>query len=417
MKNILVLTYYFEPDLSAGSFRNTALVKELSAQLGDQGKIHVITTQPNRYKSFRDAAKKYEEIGGNVRVHRIQVPPHSNGFKDQINSYRVYYQAAFSLIKNEKIDLVYASSSRLFTAYLGKVLSKRIGCPLYLDIRDIFVETMVDVLRDRPIVKNFVIKFIEFFIERPTFRSAAHINMVSEGFRDYCAKISKANFTFYPNGIDEEFIGIKRKDNADRKVTITYAGNIGEGQGLEKVVPQTAKLLGKGYLFKIIGDGGTKGLLQEKIREENLTNVELLDPVKRADLLEIYSNSDFLFLHLNNYKAFERVLPSKIFEYGATNLPMVAGVGGFAKEFIDRNVSNSFTFDPCDANAFANWIQAYRYTLSNRIEFVENFRRTTISKNLAASILSYLHISPQVITFGSEGYQRDDTKQLMIDGY
>ena len=54
---ILFLTYYFEPDLCAGSFRNTSLFKELLNQLTDNDFVHVITTQPHRYKSFPKGRK------------------------------------------------------------------------------------------------------------------------------------------------------------------------------------------------------------------------------------------------------------------------------------------------------------------------------------------------------------------------
>ena len=393
MKNILVLSYYFYPDLSAGSFRNTALVKELAAQLGNDGVIHVITTQPNRYKSFSDEAAENESWGSNVKIHRIKVPAHQNGFRDQVNSYKLYYTSALKLIKGQKFDLVYASSSKLFTAFLGKTIASRLNCPLYLDVRDIFVETMVDVLRHRPFFKSSVLKMIEIFIERPTFRKAVHINLVSEGFKDYFKNITKSKLSFYPNGIDDVFLGLTAQhDNQNGPKVITYAGNIGEGQGLEKIIPAAAKELGNGYHFKIIGDGGTRRLLEKEINDLALTNVEIINPLKRNDLIEIYRSSHFLFLHLNDYKAFESVLPSKIFEYGATNLPMIAGVNGYAKTFIDKHVSNSFTFDPCNVSALVNHINSYNYTLSDRFEFVNKFKRTTICRQLAISILSYVHM-------------------------
>ena len=46
---ILLLSYYFEPDLSAGSFRSSALYKRLK-NLGHE--VEVITTLPNRYNGF-----------------------------------------------------------------------------------------------------------------------------------------------------------------------------------------------------------------------------------------------------------------------------------------------------------------------------------------------------------------------------
>ena len=391
MKNILVLTYYYFPDLSAGSFRNTAFVKELSKQLGKDGIIHVITTQPNRYKSFRDKALEVEEFGNNVKIHRISVPEHKSGFKDQITSYLVYYRAALALIKNKKFDLVYASSSRLFTAYLGKKIAKKQGCSLFLDIRDIFVETMIEVLKHNTVIKWIILKAIEQVIERPTFRSAVHINLVSKGFEDYFRKITSCPLSFYPNGIDDAFLGLKATSENNGKIKIiTYAGNIGEGQGLEKIIPECAKRLEGSFHFKIIGDGGTKNLLEDAIHSNRLTNVEMINPVRRAELIEIYKKSDFLFLHLNNYRAFERVLPSKIFEYGATDLPMIAGVGGYAKHFIIENVPNSFIFKPGDHEALICWLQHYDYQLVVRKSFLNRFTRDTISKELVQCVLNYL---------------------------
>ena len=45
-------------------------------------------------------------------------------------------------------------------------------------------------------------------------------------------------------------------------------------------------------------------------------------------------STDVLFLHLNDYSAFRKVIPSKIFEYAATGKPIVAGVSGYAAEFL-----------------------------------------------------------------------------------
>ena len=65
--------------------------------------------------------------------------------------------------------------------------------------------------------------------------------------------------SFYTNGIDDVFLKYDfTKDKKNKKVIITYAGNIGEGQGLEKIVPDMARKLGNEYEIHIIGDGGRK---------------------------------------------------------------------------------------------------------------------------------------------------------------
>ena len=147
---ILYLTFYFEPDLCAGSFRNTSLVAELARQLGPDDSVHVVTTQPNRYQSFKQMAPNHEERG-NVLIDRVAVPTHTSGIKDKIRSFISYYRAARQLTKNKQYDLVVASSSRLFTAFLGAQFARRHHTPLFLDIRDLFRETILEMLRNRRI--------------------------------------------------------------------------------------------------------------------------------------------------------------------------------------------------------------------------------------------------------------------------
>ena len=96
-----------------------------------------------------------------------------------------------------------------------------------------------------------------------------------------------------------------------------YAGNIGEGQGLHKILPALAKKMKKHINYKVIGDGGRKEALLQALAEEGVTNVELLPPINRDHLIEAYQAANVLFLHLNDYDAFKKVLPSKLFEYAS----------------------------------------------------------------------------------------------------
>ena len=147
----------------------------------------------------------------------------------------------------------------------------------------------------------------------------------------------------------------------NEKTIITYAGNIGEGQGLEKIIPDMAKKLGDYYEIHIIGDGGRKKVLIENLKE--IHNVKLFEPVNRKKLLEIYKNSDILFLHLNDYEAFKKVLPSKLFEYATTNKFIIAGVGGYAKEFIEQNITDAIVFVPCNVNDFYEKFKKFSFKL------------------------------------------------------
>jgi glycosyltransferase involved in cell wall biosynthesis len=392
MKRIVYLTFYYEPDLCAGSFRNTPLAIELAKQACEKDIIvDVYTTLPNRYSTFEQSAAEFEELG-NLRIHRISLPPHKSGMLDQIFSFKKFYSEVKKLNKNKRADLVFASSSRLFTAYLGYTIAKKSSATLYLDIRDIFVDTMSDVFKSK-ILKLGILPLLKL-IEKRTFNYAKHINLISGGFKSYFSKFSKAEFTFFTNGIDEEFLettpALEKSEKLGLRKTIVYAGNIGEGQGLHKVIPQAAKELGSEFEFIIIGDGGTKKLLQDEIENLSISNVVLEKPVNRKELQGIYSNADYLFIHLNDYPAFRKVLPSKIFELATFGKPIIAGVSGFAAEFIKNEVSDSFVFEPCNAKQLIDFLKSD--IASNTIDrkgFKLKYRRSNINNLMAQSILSY----------------------------
>lgn len=389
MKKILYLSFYFEPDLCAGSFRNSPLARELAKQVKGLADIHVITTLPNRYSSFSAEAPRNEK-NDNLHIDRISLPRHQSGFKDQIFAFWHYYKAVRAITHDQSYDLVFASSSRLFTAYLGYRIARKQRVPLYLDIRDIFTDTLNDVIPNK-LVKIALLPVLTW-IERRTFGAAQHINLISAGFKSYFQRYQGPAYSFFSNGIDPEFMQpeLSTKEVAGKPVIITYAGNIGEGQGLHKLLPQAAQSLGDGYLFKVIGDGGAKTLLASTIADLGITNVVLEKPVKRDALLQIYAESDYLLMHLNDYKAFEKVLPSKVFELGAFPRPMIAGVNGYAREFIQTHIPDAILIAPTDHQALTQQLQEHTYGAIRRTAFITQFTRQRINAEMAQSIKAYL---------------------------
>jgi glycosyltransferase involved in cell wall biosynthesis len=392
---ILYLTFYFEPDLCAGSFRNTPVVAELARQLGTDGTVHVVTTHPNRYQSFLKTAPDYEQRG-TVLIDRVRVPAHASGLIDQIRSFITYYRAAHRITRHQSYDLVVASSSRLFTAFLGAQLARRKGAGLFLDIRDLFRETILEMLgkgRGLPALAGRLLQPalmpVLWAVEQYTFGYATHINLVSERFRTYFGRFSQATYSFFTNGIDDVFLTIPPSEATTGEAgvkTILYAGNIGEGQGLHNVIPQAARQLGPGYRFVVIGDGGAWQKLEEAIRQEGVDTVELRPPVGRNDLVQAYRNADYLFVHLNDLDAFKRVLPSKLFEYGATDKPIIAGVAGYAAQFVQTYLPNSLLFLPGDVASLVAQLRTTPYRIQARPAFIARFQRRMIVEAIARQI-------------------------------
>jgi glycosyltransferase involved in cell wall biosynthesis len=381
---ILILTFYYAPDLSAGSFRTTALIESLRKTISSSDEIEVITTMPNRYSSLTNEALEYEE-NGNIKINRIPLGLHKNGFLDQSFLFLKFMVQVWRLLQTrKKYDIVYATSSRLMTAFLGSLIARRQKSKLFLDLRDIFLDTLESLFKNRKL--KYLIPPLRI-IEKYTVRSATHINLVSKGFEKYFSNINNhVPYSFYSNGIDDPFLHYDfQKTAATTKKIITYAGNIGEGQGLEKIIPQMAKALGDTYQINIYGDGGSKPSLIKSL--EGIDNVTLHNPVNRDILLTLYKESDFLFLHLNDYEAFKKVLPSKLFEYAATGKFIIAGVSGYAKEFITDNIDGSIVFEPCDCKDFIRKFADVNPNISpNRDAFIQKFSRENIMNDLSNRI-------------------------------
>ena len=87
---VVFFTSYYPPDLSAGSFRAVALVKALSKKISANDRIHVITTHPNRYASYRLSVED-EEVQGNITISRIKVPNYKNGMILQGFAYCIFF--------------------------------------------------------------------------------------------------------------------------------------------------------------------------------------------------------------------------------------------------------------------------------------------------------------------------------------
>src|SRR5690606_6745637 len=133
----------------------------------------------------------------------------------------------------------------------------------------------------------------------------------------------------------------------------------------------------------------------EKIEEEGVDNVILRDPMNRSSLIEEYHQADYLFLHLNDYEAFKKVLPSKIFELAMFNKPLLAGVNGYAREFIQENLPDSILFFPGDAEELVTKLKRLEedtFPQVDRTEFIQKFNRASINEKMAESILKTLSL-------------------------
>jgi len=389
---LLYLTFNYPPDLGAGSFRSKSLVDYLVKNSKPDDEIEVITTFPNRYKGYILDTKEKEKKD-NLIIHRIKLP---NYFQNNLRLIINFFYFAFYAVKisrKKNYNIIFATSSRLLTGVLGALIAYSKNSCYYLDIRDIFLDNIYEIY---PKFVSIILSPFISLLERFMLSQANKVNLISEGFKDYFkTKYPRKHYDYFTNGIDEEFnklstFKFEKNDKIVKKdqiVNITYAGNIGKGQGLANILPKLSTNLGKNVCFNIIGDGGEKAQLIKEINKNPSSNIKLIEPVRRDELIKYYHNADILFLHLNNFKSFEKVLPSKIFEYGAIGKPIYAGLKGFSKTFLQRELPNSYIFDPCDLDNAIKIYKNIELEIKNNSEFINKYLRSNVSQKMVESIV------------------------------
>src|SRR5262249_3389861 len=151
---------------------------------------------------------------------------------DQAASFLQFFRLVNARFGGDDYDLIFATSSRLMTAALGAWMSRRTRAALYLDIRDIFADTMGDILAPPT---SWVMKPVLSLMERWTVARAATVNLVSRGFASYFeSRYPDKRFSFFTNGIDDEFLSSPERPSMrgsanGSPVTVIYAGNVGDG--------------------------------------------------------------------------------------------------------------------------------------------------------------------------------------------
>jgi glycosyltransferase involved in cell wall biosynthesis len=388
---VLVLTFYYAPDLCAGSFRATPFVSALVERAPPGTRIDVITTLPNRYQTF-DREAPARETGETLEIHRIKLPVHRSDMLGQSRAFRTFAARALEIVADRHYDVVFATSSRLMTAALGAWIARRKHAALYLDIRDLFADTIQDVL---PAPASWPASRLFSLLERWTVARADRVNLVSRGFEGYFrARYRDPPLAWFTHGIDEEFLAMQPRQSAraaaDARATVLYAGNIGEGQGLHHILPPMAHALRARARFVVIGDGGRRQALQAALSAAGADNVEVRAPVSRAALLEAYKAADVLFLHLGAHRALEKVLPSKLFEYAALGKPVLAGVAGYAADFVRSEIENAAVFPPCNVSAAVQAFESLELVERPRAAFTAKYTRSRIIGEMADDVLTLL---------------------------
>uniref|UniRef100_UPI003217979D glycosyltransferase family 4 protein n=1 Tax=uncultured Draconibacterium sp. TaxID=1573823 RepID=UPI003217979D len=355
---ILFLTDNFPPEVNAPATRTYEHCKEWVNKGAD---VTVITCAPNFpkgrvYEGYKNKWKTRENIDG-IKVIRVWTYISANeGFLRRTLDYISFSITGFLAGLFEKADVIVATSPQFFTALAARTLSFWKRKPWILEIRDLWPESIktVGAMKDSIFIRYFEKE------EMWNYKSADKIITVTDSFKKTISEkgISPNKIEVIKNGANFDLYKPMPKNknllkvlNLNGKTIIGFIGTHGMAHKLDFILDCAKELQHTNYHFLFVGDGAMKKSLAEKKKNENIRNLTMLDSIAKEEVANYLSLVDISLINLKKSDLFKTVIPSKIFENAAMEIPILMGVDGEARSIIEDYEAGLF-FEPEDKTSF-----------------------------------------------------------------
>jgi hypothetical protein len=367
MKNLLMISYPFPPNASAGAVRSERFARYLP-QFG--WAVDVVTIRP-RKDMFEDRAR-LDSIEENVCVHFTQnLDPwlwlRKMNSKDLVLRYvrsalmRLFsfpdhmllwvpfaLRKAFEICKRKKIDVIYTTSPPHSTHIAGLLLSKWLRKPWVADFRDPWT---LNAYREESLIDTLLLK-AEKIMEKSVLRNAsvilANTRANQKNLLMAFSFLDEKKVIHLPNGWEEFPSEVYRAEKKEGPLTIVHAGTFYpkfKPYGLLYALaawhdgkrPPGIPPLKKDDI-KIVLLGSRDEETARIISELNISEfVEIRPWVALDEARRIMCQADLLWASLGTGKESSTFIPSKLFEYIAAKRPILGFFPeGEAERFIKQ---------------------------------------------------------------------------------
>ena len=343
--HILLLTHYFPPEVNAPATRSYEHCKEW---VSHGHRVTVITCAPNCpsgkvFEGYRNRWRTEEDLDG-IRVIRVWTLLAANrGFAKRILNYLSFMvSAVFQAIRLKGVDIVIASSPQFFCGWAGVLCHWIRRWPFVLEIRDIWPESIAAVGSMR---RGAFFKLLQS-LERRMYQAATIIVTVGEGYVRHIeeAGVDRSKIEIVTNGVNLDTLrrvddggAFRKRINGEGRFVCGYIGTIGLAHGLEVVLDAAEMARDAGQddiLFCLVGDGARCSVLKQEADARRLDNVVFTGLLPRNMINAVMTACDACLVHLAPAELFSTVLPSKVFELMALDVPIIMGVGGQAGDIV-----------------------------------------------------------------------------------
>lgn len=378
MNILCLLPRYYEEENSS------TLEKELVLELAKKNNVTVAT--------LSETGKTYLKKVNNVEIFKINVgdyySPKVTKLDKGLTMLKLPYVFSYNIKKylgKNNYNLIITSTPILNNPLLIKKIKSMYDSKVMLIIWDIFPQNAVDL----EIIKN---KFL--------------INMFSKKYNkaielsDYISCMSQGNKKYleekYPKALKKIFILknwaqirekpifdknlIRKKYGYNKKDFICiFGGNMGKPQKLENILELAKKSLNdKNIKYLFVGKGTEKKMLENKAKNEKISNVKFLDYISREDYELVTAACDIGLVSLDERFTVPN-FPSKTTDYFKLELPVLASLDSCAAKdygkFLQDEVKGGLFALAGDINNLYSQLLKLKNNSELKIELGKNGRQ------------------------------------------
>lgn len=328
-KSVHIITPHFIPEITAAAHRMEAAANALSTAY----KVNVFTLT-ERGTFIKEHTVKYSE---HLSIHYLPV----KSFSKSNFFIRACYEWIYAMKLIRKSNSIHADLAIITIPFMFLLPVAAMFCKTKMkvaDIRDIVWDYLSSSTAFKRLIKKRLMSWMHRSLTK--FDAIAVTNEVEKKWLLQNANINEDKLFVIPNGISlEKFSRLTELEYAPnpQKFTITYIGNIGTSQHFFTLINAVKDM--RDVRLVLVGSGNEWNTIKNYLSGNGIQNVFLHEKKKWIRTLPFYQSSNLLFASLK--EDFDTAIPSKLYEYLATGLPVLYLGKGAGAAFLNT-FSNTF---------------------------------------------------------------------------
>jgi glycosyltransferase involved in cell wall biosynthesis len=308
-------------------------------------RVQVLAADFSHVRSCQPPAGDAVEAGIHYRFYAT--PPYEGNGLGRAKNIAAFLRAVWAdtprLVREFRPDVVIASSTYPLDIAVARRLARRAGARLVFEVHDLWPLSPIELSGMSP---RHPFALLCGWAERSAYRDAdvvismlpkVHQHMASQG-------LDLRKLHIVPNGIAlDDWQGAPEplrhdvqaalaRARAGGRLVVGYAGSMGLPNALDQLLDAAALLQAQGgsgaqLAFVMVGSGHEQARLQQRVQDEGLSAVQLLQPISKAQVPAFLAALDMAYIGWQRVPIYRfGIAPNKLMDYMMAACPVLHAV-------------------------------------------------------------------------------------------